>query len=173
MSRIFLTILLACVTSCAHAQLFKCKHADGSATFQDTECPDGSVSTKLAMPATSSAQSIALTPDTLGHYYALVSINNVTVKAIVDTGASSLTLSSNVARSMGISLSDSQPGYVQTANGVTTSYVKTMPVVKIGDIEIYNVEVSILAATPTLIGMSALKKFKIHEENGQMVLEKK
>jgi len=173
MTRIFLTLLIACVATCAHAQLYKCKRADGSSTFQDTPCPDGSSSSKIAAAASISAQSLNLTPDTLGHYHSTVSINNVTAPGLIDTGASVIGLSSDLANSMGITLTDGYVVPVHTANGTVNAYIKSMPMVKIGGIEIYNVEVSISPNTPTLIGMSALKKFKITEENGQMVLMKK
>lgn len=84
-----------------------------------------------------------------------------------------LAISSEVAHSMGISTKDAKPAYIQTANGVITSYIKNMPLVKVGDVELYNVDVAIAPATPTLIGMSALKQFKINEENGQLVLVRK
>jgi aspartyl protease family protein len=173
MTRIILTLLIACMTTCAHAQLFKCKHADGSSTFQDIACPDGTTSSKIAAAAAVSAESLTLTPDSNGHYHSIVSINNVTVTGMIDTGATSLAVSSDLARTMGISMVDARPVNTQTANGMVVSYVKTMPMVKLGNVDIYNVEISVAPGVPTLIGMSVLKKFKISEDNGQMLLQKK
>lgn len=173
MTRIILTVLLACLAMPAQAQFYKCKRADGTSTFQDNECPDGTTATKLAMPTIVAAQSLTLTPDSLGHFRTQVSINSVSVVGLVDTGASMLSISAATARSMGISQTGGKLGRILTANGYVNIYIKSLPVIRIGNIEIYNIDVSISDISPTLIGMSALKKFKINEENGQLVLIKK
>jgi len=42
--------------------------------------------------------------------------------------------------------------------------------VRIGGIELYNVNISVMQNTPTLIGMSVVSRFKIAQDNGQMIL---
>lgn len=172
MRRITLTILLACLPVAGQAQLYKCKRADGSSTFQDTECPSGATSTKIAAQASGSAQRLTLSPDTNGHFHTRVTINNVEVEGVIDTGASMVAISAATAHEMGISLAGSKIGQFQTANGSVYSYIKVMPLVKVGEIEMYNVEVSISERSPTLVGMNVLRRFKINQENGQMILMK-
>jgi aspartyl protease family protein len=172
MTRILLAALLSSLSLVASAQLYKCKQVDGSSTFQDTPCPASATSTTLSAVATRSAQAMTLSGDSLGHFHTRVAINDVDVEGVIDTGASMLTISAATAHQMGISLENSRVGQFQTANGSVYSYIKIMPLVKVGNIELYNVEVSISQNTPTLIGMSALKHFKINEENGQLVLTK-
>ena len=172
MSRIILTILLACLPLSGYAQLYKCKRPDGSSTFQDTECPAGASATKIAAQAGGSAQSMTLSADSYGHYRTRVTINNVEVEGVIDTGASVVAISTATAHSMGIAFSGGTMRQFQTANGPANAYLKVMPMVKVGNIEMYNVEVGISDRTPTLIGMSALRQFKINQENGQMILTK-
>jgi aspartyl protease family protein len=173
MSRITLTILLACLPLSGYAQLYKCKRPDGTSTFQDTECPAGASSSKIVAPAAGSAQSMTLFPDSHGHYRTRVTINNVEVEGLIDTGASVVAISTATAHSMGIPFSGGTMHQFQTANGPAIAYIKVMPMVKVGNIEMYNVEVAISDQAPTLIGMSALGQFKISQENGQMILTKR
>ena len=62
---------------------------------------------------------------------------------------------------------------MQTANGIVLTGHKVVSVLKVGKFELYNVEIAILANTPTLIGMSALSQLKFSNENGNMVLTKR
>jgi predicted aspartyl protease len=48
-----------------------------------------------------------------------------------------------------------------------------VPMVRIGNIELYNVDVCITSNSPPLIGMSALSRFTIKQENGQMIMTKR
>lgn len=91
---------------------------------------------------------------------------------MIDTGASVVAISTATAHSMGIAFSGGTMRQFQTANGPANAYLKVMPMVKVGNIEMYNVEVAISDQTPTLIGMSALRQLNIHQENGQMILTK-
>lgn len=172
MTRIALTILLACLPLATHAQLYKCKRPDGSSTFQDTACAADASSTKITAPKSGAAQSMTLSADSYGHFHTRISINNVEVQGVIDTGASMVAISAETAHEMGISLAGSKLAVFQTANGSVYSYIKVMPLVKVGEIEMYNVEVSITERSPTLIGMNVLQRFKMSQENGQLILMK-
>jgi clan AA aspartic protease (TIGR02281 family) len=171
--KIFLTVsLLLCCSSGAQAQMYKCKRADGAMTFQDVKCPAETVSTTLASSPSAIAQNMSLPADSHGHFHTTLSINDVEVPGLIDTGASIIAISAETARAMRISILDARPIRMQTANGSMETRVKVIPVLRIGNIDLYNVEIAIAPNSPTLIGMNVLKRFKITQENGQMNLLK-
>jgi len=122
--------------------------------------------------ASSGPQVLTLNADSHGHFHIGVSINGVEVIGMIDTGASLLALSQATANSMGITAEGSKVAGAVTANGNITTFNKMVPSVRIGDIVLDNVEISISEKTPTLIGMSVLKRFNITESNGQMILSR-
>ena len=164
---------MICLLATGYAQMYKCKRPDGSIAYQDSECPVGAVSTKMAVRESPSAQTLTLTADGYGHYRTQITINGVQVEGLIDTGASLVTVSTGTARSMGISLtSGTRQGAMQTANGIILATFKRVPVVRIGNIDLYDVEICITDNTPNLVGMSALRRFRISQENGQMLMQK-
>jgi aspartyl protease family protein len=165
-------VLMIFLPLAAHAQMFKCKRADGSTAYQDVECPPGASSTKLA-DISSSSRPMLLTPDGHGQFHAHLSINGVNVDGIIDTGASMVVISNSTARMMGITPEGASFGNIQTANGMTSASMKVIPVVRVGNFDLYNVEVIMTENTPTLIGMSALGRLKMNQENGQLNLSKR
>ena len=86
----FLIALLVLLPLAAQADLYKCVRADGSAAYQDAPCPAGATSKTLVVPKSISAPVVSMTPDSHGHFHTRLSINNVEVDALVDTGATQL-----------------------------------------------------------------------------------
>ena len=106
-----------------------------------------------------------------GHYFTTLSINGVTVNAIIDTGASTVAMSTDTAKKLKISDEGFTRRLGVTANGVVTAYSKTIPQIQVGSIDVRNVEIDVLqSATPTLIGMSALRQLKVSVDNNNMTL---
>ena len=60
-----------------------------------------------------------LTADGRGHFVTTGNINGISIRFLVDTGASMISLGAADARRIGIDASKGQIGYTQTANGVT------------------------------------------------------
>jgi len=160
------------VSLAANAQLFKCKNPEGTVSFQDSECPSGSSGTKLAEIQSPGAQSLTITADMHGQFHVPLSINGIVVDSMIDTGATNIAISAATAAQMGIPLAGSTAGGAMTANGVIPTLSKIIPIVRIGNIELENVEISITPNSPTLIGMSVLRRLKISAANGQMTLSK-
>jgi aspartyl protease family protein len=122
--------------------------------------------------ASSGPQVLTMNADPHGHFHTGVSINGVEVMGVIDTGATLLTMSAATANSMGITTEGSQMAGAVTANGNITTFNKMVPTVRIGDIVLDNVEIAISEKSPTLIGMSVLKRLNITESNGQMILSR-
>ena len=103
-----------------------------------------------------------------GHYFAPLTINDVTVEGLIDTGASSIAVSPETARSLGIDKLPAQQGNVQTANGVITASHVIVPSVTVSGITLQNVRVAIGVNGHTLIGMSFLGRLQLQMGSGTL-----
>ncbi len=113
-----------------------------------------------------------------GNMYAIVgSINGFPVNFIVDTGATFVSMNERHARRLGIDFAvDGRPAMAQTASGVVKVYLVTLKRVKVGEIELTNVEGSVHQGnfpTEVLLGMSFLGRLDIKREDGVLELRKK
>lgn len=150
----------------------KCTLADGSVLYQQDVCPAGSNSKAVAV-STGGSATLTLPPNGYHQYFTTLTVNGVTVKGIVDTGASFVTISPDTAERMHILPNHPQGGIMQTANGLVQVATQSVAVVKIGKFELYNVQFAIAPNSPTLIGMSALSQLNIVNENGNLVLNRR
>ncbi|QLG87802.1 TIGR02281 family clan AA aspartic protease [Chitinibacter bivalviorum] len=123
-----------------------------------------------------SGGSLVLSPDAQGHYMADLFINQVSRRGLVDTGATHLSMTRNVAEAMRISYQSGQLGRSQTANGVINAWLIRIPQVKIGNIMVYDVPAVVRDAndnSPILIGTSVLNRFQMKRDQDLMILSKK
>ena len=104
------------------------------------------------------------------------SINNFSVKFLIDTGASSVALNSNTAKRIGLNYKKGTPIAASTASGIAKAYQITLDKVKIGHIQLYNVKAAVLeGAFPTdvLLGQSFLERIHMVRDGQKMKLRKK
>ncbi len=135
-----------------------------------------SASNSGAKPGASGAGSVTLTADNRGQYFTSGSINGASTRFVVDTGATSVALSSQEAQRLGLDYKKGQRGMTSTANGLAPTYVMKADKVSIGDITLHQVEVSVIegAGLPiTLLGMSFLNRLEMKQDSGQMTLTKR
>lgn len=119
--------------------------------------------------------SVTLTADAQGHFITIGSINGNSTRFLVDTGASSVSMSSAEAKRLGISYLNGRRGLSSTANGVTQIYLVSLNSVKIGDINLNGVGAAIheSALPVVLLGMSFLNRVNMKREGDNMVLTKR
>lgn len=123
-----------------------------------------------------SAQSATLTANPQGHFLTEGQINGGAVRFLVDTGATQVSLSSADATRLGIDYRKGQPGLMGTANGTTIAYKVTLNTVRVGDIEINNVEAAVLEGGQmpfALLGMSFLNRMEMKREGQVMILTRR
>jgi aspartyl protease family protein len=123
----------------------------------------------------SGGTAIVLTAGTNGHFRTTGQINGKSIEFMVDTGASSVVISQADADRLGIDYKNAPIGMAGTANGVAPLRLITLGAVRIGDVEIANVEAAVIA-TPmrgALLGNSFLMRFQMKRENDVMRLEKR
>lgn len=130
-----------------------------------------------APEAASGAGGIAtLTADGRGHFFAPLQVNGVHSRALVDTGASLVSLNANEAKRLGINYLDGQKGLVSTANGMAPIYRVKIKSIKLGTIVMYDIDASVHeGASPpvTLLGMSFLNRLDLARNGDTMVLTKR
>ena len=118
---------------------------------------------------------IVLTAQTGGHFYTSGSINGHAAYFLVDTGATSVTLGTADAERLGVDYRRGQPGLMNTANGVTQGWKLKLDSVRVGDVEVHDVDAVVTQAGMPflLLGNSFLSRFQMRRENDQMVLERR
>lgn len=110
-----------------------------------------------------------------GHYGGLASINGHPVQYVVDTGATLISMSSDVASRLGLDYNDSTATAAMTANGTVAARKLTLNKVTIGDVTIYNVECMVVGQPMpvVLLGNSFLSHFQMHSDSDSLVLDKR
>jgi len=119
--------------------------------------------------------SLSIAPDEIGQYRAQGSINGHMVDFLVDTGASLVAISERTAKQMGIPYAESpERAPVVTAQGQTNSYLVDLDTLTIGGIQAHHVRAAVIPGDyplEVLLGMSFLKKVKLDQQAGVLVLK--
>ncbi len=110
-----------------------------------------------------------------GHYITQGQINGGSVTMMVDTGASMVALPAADAIRLGINYRKGQAAYVNTANGVAPAYRVTLNSVKVGDVELNQVDALVqeTGLPIILLGMSFLNRTDMRSESGQMIISRR
>lgn len=136
-------------------------------------------SERLTAAAPSSAagnRSVILTADGQGHFVTIGQINGITVRFLVDTGASFVSMSNTEAKRVGINYLAGQRAAITTANGVVPAYKVKLDEVRVGDVTLNNVDgmVHVDNSLPiVLLGMSFLNRMEMRRDGEKMMLNKR
>jgi aspartyl protease family protein len=125
--------------------------------------------------AVSAVHSVTLAADPSGHYVAEGSINGHTIRFVVDTGATTIALPAAEAVRLGLDYRKGVPAHTRTAAGVVPVYRMTLASVRLGDIEVTNVEGIVIeqGLDVALLGMSFLNRLDMRQEGRTMTLIKR
>ena len=121
-------------------------------------------------------QLVTLAADASGHFIAMGSINGGSVRFLVDTGATFVSLTAAEARRLGINYLQGERGQLQTANGMATGYRIKLDSVRVGQVELNNVDGVVSendAMGMSLLGMSFLNRMEMKREGQSMTLTKR
>jgi aspartyl protease family protein len=123
------------------------------------------------------SRTVHIYPGSRNMYTVVGSINGYPVNFVVDTGATAVSMNSRQARRLGIDYEvEGRPGMSQTASGIVKIFIVRLKRVKVGDIELTNVEGSVHEGdfpTEVLLGMSFLGRLEMRREDGVLELRKK
>ncbi|WIM06620.1 MAG: TIGR02281 family clan AA aspartic protease [Candidatus Nitricoxidivorans perseverans] len=120
--------------------------------------------------------SAILNADIRGQFLAQGSVNGAAMRFLVDTGASYVAMGAADAVRAGIDYrGKGQPGRVVTANGVVQAWKVPGNTVRLGDIMLHEVDVTVSeAGMPfALLGMSFLNRVEMTRDGSKMTLKKR
>lgn len=126
-------------------------------------------------PSGSGPAAAVLTADAAGHFITSGVINGASVRFIVDTGASYVSLGASDARRIGIDASRGQPGVANTANGQARVWQVKLDTVRVGEIVLNNVDALVHEQDipVVLLGMSFLNRMEMQRDGQTMTLKKR
>jgi aspartyl protease family protein len=116
---------------------------------------------------------IVLTAQSGGHFNTTGTINGKSVRFVVDTGATMVALDQYEADRLGVDWKSGRSGMSRTANGDTRVYLTKLASVRIGDVQVYDVDAVVTPAPMPfiLLGNSYLTRFQMKRENDVMTLD--
>jgi aspartyl protease family protein len=127
--------------------------------------------------ANAGAQSATLTADARGHFFTTATVNGISIRFIVDTGASMVTLSASDAKRAGVSFLSAPRGLLQTANGIVAAYRVKLDTVQLGPITLHNVDGVVVESNALggagLLGLSFLNRTEMRRDGDTMTLTRR
>jgi aspartyl protease family protein len=120
-------------------------------------------------------QSVTLLAAGGGHYWADGAINGGPIRFVVDTGATFIALPASDAQRLGIDYRKGQLGSTLTAAGPTPSWRVRLDTVRVGNIEMNNIEGMVIESglPVALLGNSFLSRVEIKQDSGRMTLTRR
>ncbi len=125
--------------------------------------------------AAAGGKTSTIAPDANGMYWANGSINGFQVKFVVDTGATLVSMNKHHANRIGLQYRlEGRESSASTAAGITKIYIMKLDRVRVGDIEVRNVEGAVHDGDfpeVILLGNTFLNKVSMKREGQILTLE--
>jgi aspartyl protease family protein len=120
-------------------------------------------------------QTTTLSADPNGHFFAQGQVNGGSVRFLVDTGATMVSLPGSVADRLGIDYRKGPRGMIQTAAGPTVAFRVKLDEVRLGGIKLQNVDAVVLqnGLGIALLGMSFLNRVEMQRDGQSMILTRR
>ena len=121
------------------------------------------------------AQSVTLSAGAGGHFMADGQINGGAIRFLVDTGASAVAIPASAANRLGIDYRKGRRGTSQTAAGPTEVYVVRLDSVRVGGVELLNIEAVVIehGLDVALLGNSFLSRMEVRQDGRTMTLTRR
>jgi aspartyl protease family protein len=135
----------------------------------------GEAAVSFGAIGSSNGSTVSMSSDSRGHFLANGQINGRGTRFMVDTGATLIAMGEDEAQRLGIAYKDGQKIGIRTANGNTYGYLIKLNSVRIGDVEVFNVEAAVQPSPMpyVLLGNSYLTRFQMKRENDTLTLERR
>ena len=118
---------------------------------------------------------VTIKRDSRLQYNTTASINGIGTPVLVDTGANLVAMSSQTATRLGVDYTAGMASKVETASGLTNSWIVTLRSVDVGGIAVENVRASVIEGdypSSVLLGMSYLRHVEMRESGGVLMLSR-
>ena len=118
---------------------------------------------------------VTLTADGRGHFVTGGIVNGASVRFLVDTGATMVSLGASDAARAGVDFRRGEPVMTMTANGPAQAFKTRISSLKIGEIAIADVEALVHAYDMpiALLGMSFLNRMEMRRDGQTMTLRRR
>lgn len=133
-----------------------------------------SVGSRGGTNGTARSDQLVLIADARGHFVNRGYINGKTMQYMVDTGASTIAIGRADADRMGLAYQQGTPVLMRTANGTAQGWRLKLSSVKIGEMEVYDIEAVVAPESMpyVLLGNNLLTQFQMTRKGNEMVLKK-
>ncbi|WP_242463218.1 retropepsin-like aspartic protease family protein [Rhodocyclus tenuis] len=133
------------------------------------------VGQNVAAQRATEGEKAVLSADGQGHFLTTGLVNGRSMRFLVDTGASVVSLGAGDAARLGIDARNGQPGFANTANGQTPVRRVSLDSVRVGEITLYNVDAIVHEHDLpfALLGMSFLNRMEMQREGSTLTLKKR
>jgi aspartyl protease family protein len=130
---------------------------------------------QVASTASGGPATTTLKANEQGHFIVQGQVNGGTVRMLLDTGATTVTLPASDAIRLGINYKAGQRGQMSTANGITQVYRIKLDTLRIGDIVLNQIDAAVVeqGLPIALLGMSFLNRTEMRREGETMTLTKR
>lgn len=120
-------------------------------------------------------ESVTLAADPRGHFFTDAAVNGIPMRFVIDTGATAVVLSAADASRLGIDWHNGARRTMQTANGATTGYLVKLDKVRVGGIELHDVDGVVLeqGMGVGLLGMTFLNRVDMRRDGDTMTLTRR
>jgi aspartyl protease family protein len=124
------------------------------------------------MAPPSGRQTVLLAADARGHFIAEGAVNGGHMRFLVDTGATAVSLPASDAVRLGIDYRRGERISMHTANGVAPAYAVRLERVRVGAIELHNIDGIIVERGLgfALLGMTFLNRVEMKRDGSTMAL---
>lgn len=127
--------------------------------------------------AGAAGQRSVLTANAQGHFFTTAVVNSVSMRFMVDTGATMVTISSDDAKRAGVNYLSGERGLLQSANGLVAAYRVKFNTVRLGEITLNNVDGIVIEGNRLgghgLLGMSFLNRTEMKRDGDVMSLTRR
>jgi len=123
--------------------------------------------------AASTSPAATLYADGDGHFFSDGTINGIRVRLFVDTGATTVAMNSREAAHLGLNYRSGSRSRASTANGTIVVYNVKLDTVRVGGIELHNVDAIVHEGDHpaiVLLGMSFLNRVEMRRDGTLMTL---
>ena len=126
----------------------------------------------------STVASAELKVDRAGHFTTTAYVNGVATPAVIDTGATTVAMSSDEATRMSIRYAGVPRVLIATAGGPKTAYRVNLATIRVGDITLHNIDALVMEGGKeqlpvTLIGMTFLNAVEMRRVGDTLTLTRR